>query len=365
MKEKNVNIITYHICKSTGVGGVERLIRHIQSLDFKKNYKFTEVYNDIYASSSEVSHAYTIVKYCKLHSGQQGNIFSKFFERLSVYFYFSKNKYKNDIIFLFHPEHLLLIPKGTLKDNRIILIQTNKFSKLFERFGKYAFESRMKYIDYLSVYTENDFEYVKKYYPAVTDRTKIIPRGCRIPTGNSKKCINYRLVTICRIDENQKNLSSMIRIVKNLPEEYTLDVYGVGHQNEISFLMDCIDEDTDRIRYLGEAKNIEDILSQYSLFLMTSNYEGFGQTLIEARSQGLPIVAFNTFDALSWIVKDGYNGRVIGNKDEELFRMAIIDILSDEEKFYSYSKGAIEMADSTEISTVSNLLIDMIDSCTH
>ncbi|MDW2169810.1 glycosyltransferase [Vibrio sp. 1567] len=357
MMQDNLNIITYHPCKSTGFGGVEGLIRNIQSLSIGEKYNFVEVYNDIYGN--EVCQQYNHVDYQKLVSGQRGSWILKIKERLAVYSYFSNANYSGQLIIIFHPEHLLLLPRKTLINNKIILIQTNKFEQLFQRFGRLSFRLFSNYIDVLSVYTKYDYNFIENNHKNIVERTVVIPRGCKISTGIPKIALDYKLVTICRIDENQKNLSGMIKIVENLPPKYTLDIYGIGPENEIVQLKKTIS--SSRVRYMGECTDVKTTLQKYNLFLMTSHYEGFGQTLIEARSQGLPIVAYDTFDALKWIVKHDFNGKIVDYEDNEEFAESIKKLLSDESSYLEYSMNSISMAKDTESDTISRLLKDMIE----
>src|SRR5690606_32264812 len=134
-----------------------------------------------------------------------------------------------------------------------------------------------------------------------------------------------RLVTITRISEQQKNLSGMIEVMDLMPKGYTLDIYGGGTSEEVRYLEEMIKERSNsNVRFCGVARDVESVLKEYSVFLMTSHYEGFGQTIIEARSQGLPVIAYNTFDAASWVIKNGETGFLIQPYDKYSFKKAIL-----------------------------------------
>ncbi|WP_269156208.1 glycosyltransferase [Photobacterium damselae] len=164
---------------------------------------------------------------------------------------------------------------------------------------------------------------------------------------NGKKK-NKKLITIARIEEKQKNFDAMIDICNRLKGEYRLDIYGDGDINEIQKLLDKI-KDIPYINYCGVAKDVEAILSKYSIFIITSYYEGFGQTLIEARSQGLPIVGFNTYESFSWIVSDHYNGRGIVPFDNDSFCEAIKDVYNN---YDYYSINSLSKANETTMELI-------------
>jgi glycosyltransferase involved in cell wall biosynthesis len=58
-------------------------------------------------------------------------------------------------------------------------------------------------------------------------------------------------------------------------------------------------------------------------FLMGSHYEGFPNTLLEAGSLGIPVIAFNAPGGISEIITDGENGLLVTDNTESAFAAAI------------------------------------------
>ncbi len=72
----------------------------------------------------------------------------------------------------------------------------------------------------------------------------------------------------------------------------------------------------------------EDLVSYYKtadLYLLTSNFEGYGRTVIEAAAAGLPIIMTDVGVA-GEIIREGENGRVIGVGDKASFVKALIEV---------------------------------------
>lgn len=71
----------------------------------------------------------------------------------------------------------------------------------------------------------------------------------------------------------------------------------------------------DRVDFKGYVADVRSLLSQASLFLMTSRYEGYPAVLIEAMAAGLPIVTTDCSPAIREIVTSPAHGQVVDGRD--------------------------------------------------
>ena len=349
-------IITINSFKSTCPGGVESLIRSFHNIGSDRGWDFLELHK--WGSSKEIHNVSQHTKFIEYGSGQ-GKV-GKILTRINLYKELLKLNPQNSIIFIFHMSDLLSVPISVLKNNKIIVVQTNRFDIFLTSLGKVAVFLYSSFIDFFTVYTEKDKVKLKNIYPKLDNKIEVIPRGCRVEKAIESPAFSNKLVTITRLDEKQKNISEMIEIVNSLPETYTLDIYGEGEEEEISLIKSLVNS-VPRVKFCGAATKIEDVLKKHSIFLMTSNYEGFGQTLIEARSQGLPIVLYNTFDAASYIVKNGGNGFLIPKGDKKLFMEKVLEITYSKEAYCVFSENSLGLASETDEALVNNkwgLLLD-------
>ena len=103
-----------------------------------------------------------------------------------------------------------------------------------------------------------------------------------------KESATFRIVTVGNLKE-QKNHRFLLEAFKELKDEnITLDIYGKGPlQNE---LQQTIDEYQLKVTLKGQVKNIQDEIRQYDLFVMSSLYEGFALSVLEAMALGMPIL---------------------------------------------------------------------------
>jgi glycosyltransferase involved in cell wall biosynthesis len=96
----------------------------------------------------------------------------------------------------------------------------------------------------------------------------------------------FRLVTVgnLKAQKNQRFLLEAFKELKN--EDITLDIYGKGPlQEEMQQLIDTYGL---KVNLKGQVNDIEKQLGQYDLFVMSSLYEGFSLSVLEAMAMGMP-----------------------------------------------------------------------------
>lgn len=90
----------------------------------------------------------------------------------------------------------------------------------------------------------------------------------------------------------QKNIGFALSILPEMPNAL---LYVAGDGPEEGYLKKLAEElgVADRVNFLGSLKGqkLTAFYNAMDVFLMTSIYEGFGRTIVEALSQGLPVVA--------------------------------------------------------------------------
>lgn len=344
-------IISYHPNKSTGIGGIETLVRSLQFVSSKLALNFVEYYNDIANDKKEhfdEKDTSVIYKKIKLPSYLNGQLREAMKGLLFAFKLIGHRSNSSDFIFIYHPVYLLFLFRFVLSKKTLIVVQSNRLDSLFSgRLAKLAFKLNGRNINKFCVYTSFDRDKLEKNYSFDQEKIQVIPRGCKLKSKSTTALYSKKLVTIARIHEHQKNFDKMIEVMKKIDSSYTLDIYGSGSDEEVLSLKIKI-ADINNINYLGPTDNVAETLSGYSVFLMTSHYEGFGQTLIEARSQGLPLVVFNNFEAATWLVKQGENGFLINNNDVDDCVNKIKVLTIDEPTFNVFSNNCLKMANETD-----------------
>ncbi|EKS35614.1 glycosyltransferase [Afipia clevelandensis] len=81
----------------------------------------------------------------------------------------------------------------------------------------------------------------------------------------------------------------------------------------------------DRILWLGERRDVQDILAAADVSLLVSHQEGFSNALIEAMGQGLPVIATAVGGNVDAIV-DGESGLLVPAQNSAALAVEILDI---------------------------------------
>ena len=122
-----------------------------------------------------------------------------------------------------------------------------------------------------------------------------------------------RIIMVGRLDD-QKNYSMAIEAIRLVKEEYPnikLDIFGKGNQEE-SLLKEIEEKGlADNISLKGWTQNAVQELCQYDLYLMTSNYEGMPNALMEAMAVGLPCISTDCETGPADLIEDGVNGYLV------------------------------------------------------
>lgn len=143
---------------------------------------------------------------------------------------------------------------------------------------------------------------------------------------------------------NEKRLISVGRLSREKGYEDLLDVFKLIHQEEPSWCLDIIGDGAqknllgDRIFNEGlkecvtlhgfqDKTFINNLLSQSSIYLMTSVTESFGIVLIEAMSYGLPCVAFDSAEGATELIQDGVNGYLISYRNKEEYAKKVVELI--------------------------------------
>jgi glycosyltransferase involved in cell wall biosynthesis len=144
------------------------------------------------------------------------------------------------------------------------------------------------------------------------------------------KIKNPYVISIGRL-ESQKNFTLLIKAFYLLQKKQPINllILGEGSQRQLleSLIKDLKIEE--KVFMPGFVMNPGFYLSQSKFFALSSDYEGFGNVIVEAMSLGIPIVSTNCKFGPNEILEGGKWGRLVEPGDVEGLCQAMLETLND------------------------------------
>lgn len=148
-----------------------------------------------------------------------------------------------------------------------------------------------------------------------------------------------------RMVDFPKRVSLVLRMWKHIeaqPEakDWNLQIVGDG-PDLASFRQQAQTLGLQRCSFPGRQNPI-DYYRQASLFFMTSSFEGFPMTLVEAQQMGCVPVAFDSFASLHEVVNHEKNGMIVAEGNTEGYQQAVLQLMKDSSKLKQMAQCATQ-----------------------
>ncbi|MGX7245838.1 glycosyltransferase [Enterococcus quebecensis] len=198
----------------------------------------------------------------------------------------------------------------------------------------------LKYSDSVVCLTKSDKEVFAKY----NDYTINIPNSVTVSKKKQcEDCTSNDIIFVSRYNVESKGIDYLIELVKLLPSDVRVKFAGSGTKKQERLVKKMISKSglSNRIILLGALNDEElsELYQQGRVFLSTSRWEGFGLSIVEAMTFGLPVVSFDTTGPREIIGNNEY-GIVI--KSFDIFNMAkeVERLLKDDAHYEELSRLA-------------------------
>jgi len=186
-------------------------------------------------------------------------------------------------------------------------------------------------------------EGARDFFPdKVKDKSIVIHNSVNVPQDKYPLPIvrEKRIVNVGRLhpQKNQKLLIDAFGKIASSFPEYTLDIYGDGPlKEELQKQINSLGL-TERIHLNASRKDVWQCIYTASLFVLTSDYEGMPNALMEAMALGLPCIATDCRPGgARTLIEDEVNGYVMP--------LGKVDVLAERMKYMlSHKDNAERMA---------------------
>ena len=144
------------------------------------------------------------------------------------------------------------------------------------------------------------------------------------------------IVTVGRLIEqkNHRLLIDAFNEIKDIYPEYKLKIYGKGPlEEELKKYIKQLKME-DRVLLMGTRKRVMYEVNKSSVFVLSSDFEGFPNVLIEAMATGMPVIStdFNTGVARQ-LIRNGKNGYLVPTNDLAALVVALENMLLRKKEF--------------------------------
>ncbi|MBO5093082.1 MAG: glycosyltransferase [Lachnospiraceae bacterium] len=159
------------------------------------------------------------------------------------------------------------------------------------------------------------------------------------------------IVMVGRLDAN-KNHQLLLRAFARLQREYPelkVVIYGGGLAgSDTEPALRALAGElgiADRVRFMGRQSDIRRRIERSRIFVLSSNYEGMPNALLEAMATGLAVISTDCpCGGPRTVIRDGENGLLIPVGDETALTAALRRILDDPELEESLGRQAAKLA---------------------
>ena len=190
-------------------------------------------------------------------------------------------------------------------------------------------------------------EDARKWYGPSVERikTEVIPNAInpafiREPYKGEKRKV---IAGAGRLSK-QKNFEMLIKAFSKICDQfpdYCLVIYGEGEERQsLENLITSLGL-TDRIRLPGNIQNIAEEMEKNSVFVLSSDFEGMPNALMEAMALGLPCISTDCpCGGPRYLIHNGENGILVPVGAEAELARKMEDLLSDDDLYVKLSNCA-------------------------
>lgn len=118
----------------------------------------------------------------------------------------------------------------------------------------------------------------------------------------------------------------------------------------------------DDVYFAGFVDNPFKYCKDADLFVLSSDYEGFGNVIVEAMASNCPVISTDCDFGPNEIIVDNKSGNLVPTNNPEALAKAIIDLLKDENKRKDYQEEGIKRAEDFDLDNIGRQYEELMES---
>lgn len=215
---------------------------------------------------------------------------------------------------------------------------------------KHWFSCRAYEASYKTVFQT---ERARSYYSSKIQKNGVIIPNPVIVDEQRDPNPKHKIVSVGRLEvqKNRRLLIETFSDIHNNHPEYTLDIYGEGSQeNDLRRLIKELGL-SDSVILHGNVNDVHRQIADAEMFVLSSDYEGLSNALLEAMMMGLPCITTDCAGSAE-AVDDGLDGIIVPIRNREKMAEAMERLISDRQLRQTFSERAIEHSKKFQVSSV-------------
>lgn len=343
-------------------GGAERVVANLSNWLIKKHnvaIVVTPPDKSLYELDSDIS--FMTLDYV---NDKKDNIIFRNIKRIK-----RLNKYIKDfdpdiiLSFLPEPSYRVLFLKPIDKKKIIVSVRNDPKIEYKSLFNKMIMKILYSRADGFVFQTEEAREYFSK---KIQERSIVIPNPinpdfiCKPFNGIRDKSI----VTVGRLEKqkNHKLLIDSFYLIKDEFKNYKLLIYGTGSlEKELKEYVEYLKLNK-LVVFKGQINNVKDEIYKSGLFVLSSDYEGMPNALMEAMAMGIPCISTDCpCGGASFLINDGENGFLVPVGDKEQLAEKMKEILLDTKLSKKFSTNSSKISKIVDPKVINDKWFDYIN----
>lgn len=332
-------------------GGAEKMFRWVAAQMQEKghNIRFCTIYNTIEPDPRFKTDTLDLTFYPN-YLAHNLLFFSVGFFRLIKYL--CKYKPKNIVSFGMNSFYMLSVLKPFFRFRILVSERGYPNIKRFPKLRKHFFA--------MSNYAVFQTDGARKCFPKVKENNcTVIPNPIHIPREcwDDLTSSNY-IISVGRLNICQKRQDLLLRAFKDIHEkrqDYRLLFVGGGDDLNALQLLAIELGISESVEFYGFTKDVKSVLLKSKIFVMTSDFEGMPNSLMEAMAVGMPSISTDCEPGgARFLIKDYQNGIVVNKGDVDAIANAILYFIEHKEKRISCAKEARKSMEQLDEISISN-----------
>lgn len=313
-------------------GGAERVLAILANYFVQNGHSisiitFNSGEGDAYELDSRISRI-------KLHGGRIKN--HKIRSTNNLYRHYKTKRNRPDVVISFMTQNsLIALLVAKLYGIKIICsehtnslkFQTPVFITYITRVFFY------KFADQVTVLTAHDINFYRKKGIKV----RVLPNPCTFkPIGTPNHNRKKEILAVGNVNRYKlKGFDSLIQLATPIlkqNKDWVLKIVGGGEKG-MDVLKELIvaNQMEDQIILTGFRNDVNKLMHESDIFVLTSLYEGLPMALLEAMSQGMACIAYDCKTGPADIIEHNKNGVLIKDQDKVAMQKTLEKIIHDHE----------------------------------